>query len=177
MSEHNISFMAGFVTGLLLIIAAVLIIRRLMKKKYGANYNRYDERQKSIQGTAYKLGFFVIILYFIANSIVTMLIGNWADYITMNFAGVCLGITAYASYAIINNAYLSINARSGGYLILFSLMSIINISVFFINIGFNGAAESDIYSLNLICGITFAVLFIVMLAKVIIDKKNAEADI
>lgn len=175
--EMNITYLAGFIAGLLF-VAVFMTIAILIKRKKGIN-KKYDERQKAIQGVAYKIGFLTCIGYFIANGLFCDIIYKpWGSITDMNFAGVCLGIIAMASYSIVKNAYISIGEKEKSYLFLFIIVAIINIMCFFINSGmlFDDNPLENVYSLNLICGITFFILSVVLGTKMIMDKVNSKKE-
>ena len=60
MNEHSI----GFVTGFVLAILAVGVIKRIMYSRTG-RMPEYDEMQKIAQGKAYKYGFFTAFSFVI----------------------------------------------------------------------------------------------------------------
>ncbi len=175
--EINSTYLAGFIAGLLL-VAVFMIIAIIIKRKKGMN-KKYDERQKAIQGVAYKIGFLTCIGYFIVNGIFCDIIYKpWGSITDMNFVGVCLGIIAMAGYSIMKNAYISIGEKEKSYLFLFIIVAIINIMCFFINSGmlFDDKPQENVYSLNLYCGITFFILSAVLGVKMIMDRVNSKKE-
>jgi len=171
MNEEALRYLMGFAVG----VFAVVVVRVFIRKKRGTCHKNYDERQKVIQGKAYKIGFFVMVLYFVVNGLACMIYGNWLNVFNMNFIGVCLGIGSYACYAIINDAYISIKSKASYYLFLFMIVAVINIGCYYINKCVYNEPD-EVFITNLICGVTFAILFAVMLIKMLIDKHTAKKE-
>lgn len=84
------AFYIGLIVGIL--IVAIVSLISIKRKCRG----QYDERQKAIQGVAYKVGFFAMFAYFIINGFICMEIGEWLPIIDMNFIGLCFGIVCFA---------------------------------------------------------------------------------
>ena len=164
------SFIIGFCVGIL-VVAIVCII--LSKKNCR---NKYDERQKAIQGVAYKFGFLAMVAYFIANGIVCMLLDDWLPTFIMNFIGICFGIVCYAGYAIFKDAYISLNAKPLRFLIYLALVSAFNYLVFFVNSQTNKGTP-EIYLTNLICAILLTTVCAMIIIKIIIDKSREKKEL
>lgn len=156
-------YIIGFCVGFL---AVAIICFIFGKKKCKV---QYDERQKAIQGVAYKLGFFAMIFYFLVNGFICTEIGNWLPLLHMNFIGVCVGIACYACYAIFNDAYISLNTKPFKTLLPLAFVSVINYIVFLVRLGKDDSYfETSI--LNLICAILLTAVCVMLIIKIIIDK-------
>lgn len=166
----SLSYIAGFTVGILIVLAVFLIAR---KKLVGCS--KYDERQKAIQGVAYKVGFFAMFAYFIINGFICMEIGEWLPIIDMNFIGLCFGIVCFAGYAIFNDAYLSLNSKPFKFSLFISFVAIINYVCFFINVMDGDTPEA--FLLNLICAVFLTVICFMIIIKVIIDKHNEKKEL
>lgn len=165
----SIAYYIGFGIGILVVAIVSLI---LSKKKC---CEQYDERQKAIQGVAYKFGFFAICAYLIINSFICSEIGEWLPMLDMNFIGLCFGVVCYAGYAIFNDAYISLNSKPLKFILLMSFIAVINYVCFFIN--FMKGDTSEIYMLNLICAALLTAVCIMLIIKVIIDKCNEKKEL
>ncbi|HBM99091.1 MAG TPA: hypothetical protein DD413_06660 [Ruminococcus sp.] len=163
------AFYIGFIVGIL--IVAIVSLISIKRKCRG----QYDERQKAIQGVAYKFGFFAMFAYFIINGFICMEIGEWLPIIDMNFIGLCFGIVCFAGYAIFNDAYLSLNSKPFKFSLFISFVAIINYVCFFINVMDGDTPEA--FLLNLICAVFLTVICFMIIIKVIIDKHNEKKEL
>lgn len=163
------AFYIGLIVGIL--IVAIVSLISIKRKCRG----QYDERQKAIQGVAYKVGFFAICAYFILNGFICMEIGEWLPIIDMNFIGLCFGIVCFAGYAIFNDAYLSLNSKPFKFSLFISFIAIINYVCFFINVMAGDTPEA--FLLNLICAVFLTVICFMIIIKVIIDKHNEKKEL
>lgn len=167
----DLCFIAGFMLGLLIVLIVFSIAR---KKLVGCS--KYDERQKAIQGVAYKVGFFAMFAYLIINGFVCMEIGNWLPVFDMNFIGIGVGVVCYAGYAIFKDAYISLNTKPLRFLLFLAFVSVINYICFFENFGINSDTP-EIYLTNLICAFLLTAVCVMLIIKIIIDKVNAKKDL
>lgn len=163
------AFYIGLIVGIL--IVAIVSLISIKRKCRG----QYDERQKAIQGVAYKFGFFAMFAYFILNGFICMEIGEWLPIIDMNFIGLCFGIVCFAGYAIFNDAYLSLNSKPFKFSLFISFVAIINYVCFFINVMDGDTPEA--FLLNLICAVFLTVICFMIIIKVIIDKHNEKKEL
>ncbi len=163
------AFYIGLIVGIL--IVAIVSLISIKRKCRG----QYDERQKAIQGVAYKVGFFAMFAYFIINGFICMEIGEWLPIIDMNFIGLCFGIVCFAGYAIFNDAYLSLNSKPFKFSLFISFVAIINYVCFFINVMDGDTPEA--FLLNLICAVFLTVICFMIIIKVIIDKHNEKKEL
>lgn len=163
------AFYIGLIVGIL--IVAIVSLISIKRKCRG----QYDERQKAIQGVAYKFGFFAMFAYFIINGFICMEIGEWLPIIDMNFIGLCFGIVCFAGYAIFNDAYLSLNSKPFKFSLFISFVAIINYVCFFINVMDGDTPEA--FLLNLICAVFLTVICFMIIIKVIIDKHNEKKEL
>lgn len=167
----DLCFIAGFMLGLLIVLIVFSIAR---KKLVGCS--KYDERQKAIQGVAYKVGFFAMFAYLIINGFVCMEIGNWLPVFDMNFIGIGVGVVCYAGYAIFKDAYISLNTKPLRFLLFLAFVSVINYICFFANFEINSDTP-EIYLTNLICAFLLTAVCVMLIIKIIIDKVNAKKEL
>lgn len=167
----SLSYIAGFTVGILIVLAVFLIAR---KKLVGCS--KYDERQKAIQGVAYKVGFFAMFAYFIINGFICMELGNWMPVFEMNFIGIGVGVVCYAGYAIFKDAYISLNTKPLRFLLFMAFVAVINYISFFANSGINSDIP-EVYLTNLVCGILLTAVCVMLIIKIIIDKVNAKKEL
>ncbi len=173
-NTEKLFYALGIIAGFVLVFL-VCLFAHLYRKKKGKPTNDYDERQKAIQGVAYKYSFFTVIAYYVANGLFCNFFGNWLDTMSMNFVGICLGVVVFAGYAIVKDAYVSLSGNLTKYVIIFLAVSVINFVCYF---GNTVSGDSDeTFFINLVCGITFLIVTIIAVIKIIIDKKADKKEI
>lgn len=161
-----------FIVGFALIFLIAFLVRRI--RTNNGKSMEYDERQKAIQGVAYKYSFFTVVAYFLANGFYCYLFGDWLDSMAMNFIGICLGVVVFSGYSIVKDAYIAMSSNLSKYAGLFFLVSLFSFAGYFGNM-YLGDGDNSM-TMNLICGITFLIITIVSLIKMAMDKK-AEKEI
>ena len=67
------SYLAGFLVGLLCVFAVGTILR-LVRRKRGTERAKYDERQLTARGIAYRLAYFTLMLALLADVSATALL-------------------------------------------------------------------------------------------------------
>lgn len=173
-NTQKLFYALGIVTGFV-VVFLVCLFAHLYRKKKGKPTNDYDERQKAIQGVAYKYSFFAVIAYYVANGLFCNFFGNWLDTMSMNFVGICLGVAVFVIYAIVKDAYVSLSGNLSKYVIIFLAVSVINLVCYFGNTVSGDGDEAFI--MNLVCGITFLIVSVIAIIKIIIDKKVEKKEI
>ena len=158
-NTEKLFYALGMVAGFVLVFLVCLLIYLYRKKK----------------GVAYKYSFFTVIAYYIANGLFCKLFGDWLDTMSMNFVGICLGVVVFAGYSIIKDAYVSLSGNLSRYIIVFLVVSAINFACFFGNIITKG--DDETFFMNLVCGVTFLIVSVIAIMKIIIDKKAERKEI
>ena len=72
------SYLAGFLVGLLCVFAVGTVLR-LVRRKHGTERAKYDERQLTARGIAYRLAYFTLMLALLADVSATALLRPWAE--------------------------------------------------------------------------------------------------
>ena len=119
--------LAGTITGVILglIIAAILL--RFAKKDKKEKFT-YDERQKAARGEAYKFAFFTLVIYNAAYGIIDMALEiKWTETLTGLMIGVCIAILVHVVYSIWHECYFSLNEEPKKVLLLFGIISVVNV--------------------------------------------------
>ncbi|MCH5297479.1 MAG: hypothetical protein J1E85_07405 [Ruminococcus sp.] len=169
----SIPYLTGLFVGILFVLIFFMIFLIFKKKK---PMNQYDERQKAIQGVAYKVGFFAMFAYFLFNGLICMEIGNWLPMLNMNFIGIGVGLLCYAGYAIFKDAYISLNTKPMKTMLSLAAISAVNYICFFINYNINNE-NPEIFLTSLICAILLTLICIMIIIKAIIDKCCAKKEL
>ena len=87
------SYLAGFLVGLLCVFAVGTILR-LVRRKRGTERAKYDERQLTARGIAYRLAYFTLMLALLADVSATALLHPWAERGVDVFLCVCFSRSA-----------------------------------------------------------------------------------
>lgn len=171
--------LAGTITGVIigLIIAAFLL--RFTKKDKKEKFT-YDERQKVARGEGYKYAFFVLIVYNAGYGILNMVLEHpWAEDLTGLMIGVCLAVLVHIIYSIWHECYFSMNEEPKRVLLLFGIISVVNIAIA-INQGIHGELiENGMLTnncANLVVAIMFGGIMIALAAKWFQKKNEVEEE-
>ena len=167
-------YVNGVIVGLLIVffIAILLVIA---KRKSGALYEKYDERQILVRGKGYKISFMTTIVFLLLYG--GVFYGISKDVIAPQFIIFLIafiGILVYTVYCIFNDAYIQIgqNPRKWICLVAFVIIGNAYCALRTSDRGLtdNGLATS--FMLNGMIAIVFTLILIAMLIKFIVDKKE-----
>ena len=171
----NTAALVGTFVGAFVGIVIVAIILKLTKTDK-SNKCKYDERQQLVRGKGYQYGFFsmmavCVISIFLHIGEVPLKIEESVIY----FVIILVGVGVYASYCILKDSYFALNENKKTVLILFGAVGVMNL---FTGIGKimdgqmveNGVVGYD--CINFLCGILFLVIFIMLLVKNALDKRE-----
>lgn len=101
------SIYTGFMAGLFVVCIVSLASKK--RRKYKAVY---DERQKAIQGEAYKYGFFTLMCTSaLACMLYDMHLTDLFDMFFYEFSAMIISAMVFAGYAIFKDAYLGLNSK------------------------------------------------------------------
>lgn len=153
---------------IMLAVLIVLIVRKNMKYRNHPEYG-YDERQKAVQGVAYKIAFFVLVGYDIINGFVCMFTKLWADVFVMSFVGICLALIVFVGYSVWKDAYITMSSKLSLWSVFFFIIGLLNTVMYFV-CGIDETDENISSLINLIIGITFLIISIICFAKMLYDK-------
>lgn len=172
------SMFGGILIGALIgCVVGVLILKKT--KTDGAIKCKYDERQQTVRGIGFKYGFFTIIIYdLIAGFLTATSEGKqYVDNAVLMLFGIFLGIFVYVSYCIWNDGYFSLNQNKTAVLIAFAVIALANFALAAIEITHGVMIEDGVLTFrctNLLCGILFILIFLVLVAKSLYKKREEE---
>ncbi len=179
----SIAYVCGFVVGILCVAAVFALIGFLWKKKHGAAYGTYDERQILARGNAYKKGFFCLIIYEMVIGCIELATGwkLFADQMTASFIGIILAVTVFALQCIMKDAYCSLSEKAGSVALLMFGLGVWNLVVAIINYS-NGRAfitdgRLNFHSLNILVFVMTVIVGIANLVKLHQNKQEAGEEI
>ncbi len=108
----SISWIAGFVVGLLL----VALIALLLRKKLGGG--DYDERQQLLRGQAYRQAFIVVLLLTVLYCVIVA-VGGPVMEDGVAAAVICLiGIGVFAVECVLRDAFFTVRTKPAVYLVI-----------------------------------------------------------
>ncbi|MBR6115800.1 MAG: hypothetical protein IKQ10_11600 [Oscillospiraceae bacterium] len=101
-----------------MIFVAVMIAMIAVIKKGRIRTRHYDEMQLKIRADAYQLGYLVTLLSTLAVIFLADFgaLEHVADTVFAVFAALILGLTVFAVYCIMHEAFFSVGDRSGTYI-------------------------------------------------------------
>ncbi len=175
MREHSIYYAAGVVVGMALVAIVALVMKKVLK--LNSRCQDMDERQLLVQGKAYQVGFFAMM---IAN----VLYGGVCEIMEFSplgtfggtFACMCVGLLFFAGYSIFHDAYYGIHDSSKKYMLIFGMLFVVmtcnTIRIFSRGEGFvNGGLESYA-AIELTMAVTMAAVLIMTLIKKLMKREN-----
>lgn len=164
----NIEYAAGVVLGCLVGIVLVAVVLKLTKTDHSSKC-KYDERQQSVRGKGFKYGFFAMI---IVNMLIIILkVGRVPVPVQMEvqtFLSILVGVLVYAVYSIWHDGYFALNENKKRVLVAFGVIGLANIGIGIANIMSGEMLQNgqlNYQSINLLCGIMFVLLFLVIALK------------
>lgn len=174
-SGMGIGFKVAFVIGLAVGLLVVAICVAATKKGDDIK-NQFDERQELVRGKGFKYGFFTMMISNAALLVLKILeIPLFSNMEVALTASIVIGVSVFASYCIWNDGYFALNENRKSLLIMFGLISTLNLVIGIGNVFAGVIIENGAFtfrSTNLFCALMFIAVFIVMLAKHIKDGKE-----
>lgn len=171
----NLSYGLGMLVGLLV----ALVLAKLLAKYYhtdGQKKSNYDERQKLLIGKGYKYAFSTLIVYNCLYVVLYAMTGKaFFDIPTAAFMNIFIGVAVFAVYCIWKEAYFSLNDNYRKYIILITILMLINAA------GGLGIARHETLiengmltyrSLNLLCALLILIILTALLIKKIVSRNT-----
>jgi len=176
--EYNLGYMLGAGLG---ILAGVLFIAFFLKftKKDGKMKCRFDERQNIIRGNGYKYAFFTLLIYNALDIITGSILEMYFEREVIAFFGIILGVVVYAAYAIWNEGYFSLNENPKRVMVLFGVISVINLMAGISSILSGEMIEAGritFRAMNLMCGVMMLFILGVLAVKTICRNRAEGRD-
>ncbi len=164
MNGKNIGMAMGLIIG---IIISLFVIKAFNKD--GKMKTKYDEMQELVRGRAYKYAFWILLIYeallIIADCCNLDL--RSSNYL-LQFIGIIIAVMVHAIYSIWNDAYIGLNTNPKRFAIISVLIALLNLAIGIGSITRVGLLENGMVRdsfANLLCGICFLVIAIVLFIK------------
>ncbi len=114
--NESLSYYAGFVAGLLVVIIACVVLKRLALNR-GETPGEYDERQMAQRGIAFRRAYITLMVLILGNSIVTGVMERpWGKPGVEAFLLVLMSIVVFVINCIMKDAYFTVSQTPKRYL-------------------------------------------------------------
>lgn len=148
---------------------------------YRSSRPRYDERQELEQGRGFRYAFFCMMLT--AFTVVFMdSVGILADGASGIYYASCIfiALNVYVIYCLWHDCYVSLNEKKVTVLVILAVIAVINLFIGINSLpsqGFLGPdGRMNSCVLNLLCGVTGAVLFMAAALRMVLEKRSSYKD-
>lgn len=179
MSDYTLGFLIGFFA----VVIIFLIIAIVLKCKNN-NATEYDERQLIARNAAYKYSFFTLVFYCILCGMLDIADIKWAEIVIQMFLGMFMSVTVFVVICIFKDAYFGIKKGKNNiytFLYLSATITVVQLFSFIFNVFIdknpiitNGMLNSHL--IPLLCAVTFLIMMIATVIKIIISKKEREEE-
>jgi len=170
---RNIGILCGLMIGLLL---AIILLK--VTKTNNSIKCEYDERQEAERGRGFKYGFFTAIIYnCIAALLLELEIELPMDTTTTFFVGIIVAASVMVTHQIFHDCYFSLNEDRKKVMAVLSFAAIINLISAYNNYRMGELFKDGklcFQSLNLICFAICIYVALIVLVKMLIDKREED---
>lgn len=174
----GIAYALGFIFGVLIVSAIVVVIILIATKEDGSIKCKYDERQELIRGRAYKISFYIMLIcnfiYVMLDEVYDKLPIETSLYMALV---VILCVGTHAWYCIYNGAYIALNENTNRIIVALSLVGLFNIVLGITSLVKGEWVEDGMLTFNcsnMACGCMLLITVLVIIAKRIHDKKEED---
>ena len=168
------SYLAGFLVGLLCVFAVGTILR-LVRRKRGTERAKYDERQLTARGIAYRLAYFTLMLALLADVSATALLRPWAERGVDVFLCVFLSIGVFVVACVHWDAYFTLTERPRSWLLVFALVIACQIPNTVIHARNGDFVKDGLLTYDVLlpaCALLFLVILICALVRIRRDRED-----
>lgn len=168
------SYIVGFFCGIAAVALLSLIVSKFVKKKTG-RARKFDERQVTAQGRAYKWAYFTMILYCFIYGALCSFDLIWCETLVGVFIGIMLSISVLVVICIFEDAYFYVNESSMFYIWLFALLGVVNILFGVWHMVDGDFVENGVLgtnSINFITGVMVLVVDAALITKRVMDRRS-----
>lgn len=158
------SYLAGFLVGLLCVFAVGTILR-LVRRKRGTERAKYDERQLTARGIAYRLAYFTLMLALLADVSATALLRPWAER----------GVDVFVVACVHWDAYFTLTERPRSWLLVFALVIACQIPNTVIHARNGDFVKDGLLTYDVLspaCALLFLVILICALVRIRRDRED-----
>lgn len=172
----NLAYGLGFIFGVTIVTAIILIPMLIALTKDGKIKRKYDERQEAIRGRGFKVAFYTIIVMNMIYGCLEVVCNNIPiEPGAVMFIIAIMGAGVYAWYCILNDGYFALNERIPQTLVAITIIGLVNLLIGLANI-MDGTIMNEgvirFESINIVCGIFMLITVFVILIKQHRDKRE-----
>ena len=178
---NSISYILGFLCGLVLVVLVALLLRYVFKKKNGVFCGEYDERQKAVQGCGYKYAYFTLMISVVAGALFDVWTGvKWIELFP--FAVLCLWISlcVFVTYCISKDAYVALQAKRKVLILIFAISALVNLGIALMEIlcgdGIITDGRLNLTSANLVTGAASLQIAIALCVRAVCERVRGESE-
>lgn len=174
MDHYHMGIAVGLAAGL---IAGLLFVAFLFQRKILDM--QFDERQERARGKAFQYGFFTLLISAYVYGISDLLLGKWCDVLTGVTLCVAAGLGVFAVTCILRDAYLSLREKPRTIMIMFALLSIVNLgfgAMYHVSPGLVENGVLTFRAVNPIVGAMTLVILIVYIVNYLLQNRGEEAE-
>lgn len=177
--DGNIAYTAGMAFGIAAGVVVVILLGKALKKHYGVDMNRYDERQKLAQGEAYKYGFYTLLILMFVHAFVREVGMMFFESVAGEILLILMGVLVWAFVCMKREAYFSLDMQPKKFWIVYCVLGLVNVGFGIYNISDGDAlVENGVLSnssTNLIVGV-FVFLMMALYAAVALTNGADDED-
>lgn len=174
----SFAYYAGVVCGIAVVALVGFIIGFAVKKKQKAPAE-YDERQEAVRGRGFKYGYVALAAFLAVYILLDALEVYWCHTGAGLLLGIFISLTVFVVYCIYKDAYFTVSDRPGFYVILFAVLSAVNLGCGLVVPGLKGLEKDPLLGIEdinfMVAGFLF-IIFINVLVKLYIDKRAGEME-
>lgn len=169
----------GFLACLGAIAALMALCMAVIRLEKRNDSGEFDERQRQIQGNAYRLSFYVGFVYFLGLRFCLFHFGEMEAVATLLFAGIVIQLMVYHIYCLLNHAALPLSDKGKPWRMIWvhGWLSAINFTNFGMKVFLVGRYAnkdaSDPWG-ELILAVAFAALALMHLIQYFRDRKECD---
>ena len=176
---NPISYILGFLCGLVLVVLVALLLRYVFKKKNGVLCGEYDERQKAVQGCGYKYAYFTLMIAVAAGGVFDAWLGvKWIELFPFAMLCLWLSLCVFVTYCIAKDAYVSFQAKRKVLILIFALSALMNLGIALMEIlhgdGIITGGCLNLTSANLFTGAASLQIAIALCIRAVYDRVQRE---
>lgn len=174
----TIAKIAGIVTGIAVAVLLVVLMAVLFRKQGGMGFGRarYDERQQFARGKAFQAGFFTVLIYELLYAFGDLMGLRWTVHFTGVMIGLFLGVAVFGAVAICKDAYLSLNEKPRGWMVLWGIVILSNGACVANQIAHRELIRDGMLTADWLNGLCAALFAVILCAQLIHNARARRAE-
>ena len=178
---NSISYILGFLCGLVLVVLVALLLLYVFKRKNGVLCGEYDERQKAVQGCGYKYAYFTLLISVVAGALFDVWTGvKWIELFPFAVLCLWLSLCVFVTYCITKDAYVSFQAKRKVLILILAVSALMNLGIALMEIlcgdGIITGGCLNLTSANLFTGAASLQIAIALCIRAIYDRVQGECE-